>query len=262
MSNQSLLQQAADQLWYAAQEKQPCSPIRELFSDAINLKDAYAIQNINLMRALAKGQRIVGKKIGLTSVAVQKQLGVDQPDFGNIFADMVKVEGEQIHLSSLLQPKVEAEIALVLKKDLLYTNNTLIDILDAVDYALPAIEIVDSRVKDWNIRIQDTIADNASSALVAVGQRPVKLKDLDMIKAEMQMYQGDQRVSQGQGSACLGNPLIATIWLANTMAQMGSPMRAGELILTGALGPMVAVNQPGNYQAHIGGLGSIAIEFV
>ncbi|MDO4249028.1 MAG: 2-keto-4-pentenoate hydratase [Neisseria sp.] len=259
---QQMIQQAADALWQAQRSQTACPPVREWFSDGLDVDTAYQIQQINIERAVREeGRRVVGKKIGLTSVAVQKQLGVDQPDFGSIFADMVVAEGESVHLSGLIQPKVEAEVALVLKHDLLLPQHTLTELIHAVDYALPAIEIVDSRVQGWNIRIGDTVADNASSALVAIGQQPVLLKDLALTKIGMAMYQSGDLVSSGNGAACLGNPLVAALWLANTMAARGMPLKAGNLILTGALGPMVPVTQPSAFKAEIQDLGEINLVF-
>lgn len=252
---------AADLLWEAQHSVTACEPIRGLF-DEISIDDAYSIQKINVVRALQQGKRVVGKKIGLTSAAVQKQLGVDQPDFGNIFADTVKIEGDEIDLNQLIQPKVEAEIALVLKKDLSYQDNTIIDLIAAVDYVLPAIEIVDSRISNWDITIHDTIADNASSALVVLGQQPVSLKQLSLTNLGMEVYSKGERVSTGNSAACLGNPLLAALWLANTMAKMQTPLRAGDLILTGALGPMVPVMDEAVFQARIEELGSVSISFV
>ncbi|MDO4997884.1 MAG: fumarylacetoacetate hydrolase family protein [Neisseria sp.] len=258
----NLIQQAAEQLFIAEQNRQPCAPIRNLFGEGLSVADAYRIQQINVERAIQSGRRCVGKKIGLTSLAVQQQLGVNEPDFGSIFADKVLMQGQALQTAMLLQPKVEAEVALVLKRDLPRSDNQLLDMLAAVDYALPAIEVVDSRIQNWDIRIGDTIADNASSAAVFLGQQAVSLKDLDLIQLSMQMSDGENIVSEGNGKACLGNPLWAATWLANTMAKQGTPLQAGDLILTGALGPMVNVVAGKTYQAHITGLGTVNAEFV
>lgn len=160
-----------------------------------------------------------------------------------------------------MQAKVEAEIALVLKRDLKHADNTVVDLINAVDYLLPAIEIVDSRIRDWNIRIGDTIADNASSAMVALGQEAVALQDVALDKVGMAMYCAGELVSSGNGAACLGNPLLAALWLANTMARQGTPLLAGDLILTGALGPMVSVTEASTYSACIQGLGEVHVQF-
>lgn len=259
---QAKFQQAADLLWEAERNLTPCQPIRTLFDEPLTPEQAYQIQNINTKRRLAQQDRLVGRKIGLTSKAVQQQLGVDQPDFGNFYANMVLMPGDDIALSQLIQPKAEAELAVVLKKDLPYEDTTLVDIIAAIDHVLIAVEIVDSRIEGWNIRIEDTIADNASSALVVIGQQPLTLADIDLLQAPMTILQDGVIVSQGIGKNCLGNPLIALRWLAQTMAKMGTPLKAGELILTGALGPMVAVPSPTQLTVNVGAYLPLMIEFV
>ena len=222
---------------------------------------AYAVQELNTQAWLAEGRRLVGRKIGLTSKAVQAQLGVDQPDFGMLFSDMASGDGEPVQLNLLIQPKVEVEVALVIGRDLTYERHTYADLLRAAEYALPAIEIVDSRIANWNIRFVDTVADNASSARFVLGGRPVKLSDVDLTACAMEMKRGDVLVSQGNGRACLGSPLNAAIWLADMMVRMGRPLLAGDIVLTGALGPMVAVTEPACFDARIEGLGSVSALF-
>ena len=259
---QNLFQNAADLLWKAEETKSPCKPIRELFDVPLTIEEAYEIQSINTKRYLSLGNRIVGRKIGLTSKAVQKQLGVDQPDFGNIYSNMLVMEGETIALNSLIQPKVEVELALVLKHDLPHKDTTMIEVMAAIDYVLIAIEIVDSRIQGWDIHIEDTVADNASSALVVLGQTPYQLSEIDLLNANMKLLANGEEVSQGIGRNCLGNPLIATRWLAQTMAKMDMPLKAGEVILTGALGPMSVVNKPISYTASFEKYGDLSIEFI
>lgn len=256
------MQKAADMLWQAEQTLTPCPPIRDLFDTTLTVEQAYQIQNINTQRRLSQGERIVGRKIGLTSTAVQQQLGVDQPDFGNLYANMVLMEGEQISLNTLIQPKAEVELAVVLGKDLPYEDTTLMDLMAAIDHVLVVVEIVDSRVTNWNIRIEDTVADNASSALVMLGQHPYKLNEIDLITAPMTLTANGKQVSQGVGANCLGNPLIAARWLAQTMAKMGTPMRASELILTGALGPMATVTEPIEFVAQVAQSSKLHVPFV
>lgn len=255
-------QQAADRLWEAEKNLVACQPIRELFDQPLSVEQAYQIQHINTQRRLAQGERIVGRKIGLTSKAVQYQLGVDQPDFGNIYANMVLMEGESIALNTLLQPKAEVEIAVVLGKDLPYHDTTLMDLMAAIDHLLIAVEVVDSRIQNWNIRIEDTVADNASSALVVLGQKPYTLAQMNLLTAPMTLLANGNTVSEGVGSNCLGNPLIAARWLAQTMAKIGTPLKAGEVILTGALGPMASVQAPTNFVAQLGQYGKLAVGFV
>ncbi len=250
----------ADKLFAAQNSRTPIPPVREMLpADAIDL--AYAAQEINTERRLKEGRRLVGRKIGLTSLTVQRQLGVDQPDYGMLFHDMAVPDGWDVSYGRLIQPKVEAEIALVIGRDLDGDKLTIADILRAVEFALPAIEIVNSRIADWKIGILDTIADNASSGLYVLGASPKKLDGLDLRQAGMVMERAGEPVSVGVGAACLGDPLSATLWLANTMAKAGRPLRAGDTVLSGALGPMVAVNWGGVYEARINGLGSVRAAF-
>jgi len=251
----------ADQLYQAEQTQQAIAPIRDQLDASSTLDTAYAIQNINTERALSQGRRLVGRKIGLTSIAVQKQLGVDSPDFGMLFADMAYGDGEQIPTGQLIQPKVEAEIALVLKNDLIKAQHTIEDIIAATDYAVAAIEVVDSRIEHWKISLLDTVADNASSAALVLGNQKVSVDQIDWVNCQMYMTRQGEVVSQGQGKACLGNPLNAAVWLADEMVRRGRPLQAGDIVLTGALGPMVAVQAGEAYQVEIEGLGSVTAAF-
>ncbi len=240
--------------------KTPINPIRNYIGvDDIAL--AYEIQHINTRIHIKNGKKITGKKIGLTSKAVQKQLGVDQPDFGILFNDMEVKNGATIDMTELMQAKVEAEIAFILTKDLDFPNITITDVINSIDYALPAIEIVGSRIKDWNIKITDTIADNASASHYALGNTAKKLSEFDVVTCAMKMKKNTEIVSQGTGSDCLGSPLLATLWLANQMQSIGSPLKAGEVILTGALGPMCLVESGDTIKAEITGLGSLSVKF-
>lgn len=253
-------QEAALQLRTAAEHGQPCSPVRSLLGE-LDVDAAYAVQTLNVQHALAQGRRLVGSKIGLTSRAVQQQLGVAQPDFGRLFADMAIAGGEEIAIQRLLQPKVEAEIALVLGRDLPHEKHTLADLIGAVDYLLPAIEVVDSRIAGWDIRISDTIADNASSGLFVLGSRPVLLREVDVVGCGMVLERKGEPESVGGGAACLGNPLLAACWLADTLARRGDALKAGDIVLTGALGPMVSVRAGDVFTARIQGLGQVSARF-
>jgi len=233
-------------------------------SQTYNLEDdttAYEIQKINTDFWIKEGRRLVGRKIGLTSVSIQNQFGVDQPDFGALFADMAYGSGEEIDIKQLLQPKAEAEIAFVLKKELPHRNHTYADIIDATAYVLPCIEIADSRIKDWKIKLQDTVSDNASAGIYVLGSKPVKLNKIDLEMCGMKMECKGEVVSTGMGMACLGNPLNAVVWLANKMTETGNPLQAGDLILSGALGPMVNVQAGDSFKTSISGLGSVSIHF-
>ncbi len=260
MYDNSDIENFATQLREAASSKVAISPLRDKIG-VENIDLAYQIQSVNTRFNLNKGARIVGKKIGLTSKAVQKQLGVDQPDYGILFNNMEVQNGGSISIKELMQPKVEAEIAFVLKKDLTKKNLTTIDVIQAIDFALPSIEIVGSRIKDWNIKITDTVADNASASHFVVGHCPTLLSDFDMINCKMKMTINDDVVSTGSGFACLGSPINATVWLANMMVEMGSPLLAGEVILSGAVGPMAQVKAGDLVKASIEGLGAVSVQF-
>jgi len=262
MSDASLLgtEAAAALLKAAAAGGQPIAPLRERLAQA-DEAGAYAVQEANTRAWLAEGRRLVGRKIGLTSLAVQAQLGVDQPDFGMLFADMAVGDGEPVALGRLIQPKVEAEVALVIGRDLTHERHTYADLIRATEYALPAIEIVDSRIENWNIRFVDTVADNASSGLFVLGGQPRRLQDIDLTACAMEMRRGDEVVSRGNGRACLGSPLNAAVWLADVMVRYGRPLLAGDIVLTGALGPMVAVRPGERFDVSIDGLGSVTALF-
>lgn len=239
----------------------PCKALHD-FIDADDIEAGYAIQNINTDHWVKQGRRLVGRKTGLTAKSVQKQLGVDQPDFGMLYADMAYAGGEDVPLSKLMQPKIEGEIAFVLKDDLDQEQLTITDITRAIDYAVAAIEIVDSRIADWNIKIMDTVADNASSGFYVLGSEPRSLSEIDLHLCGMVIEHLGEPISSGAGAACLGNPLNATLWLAKTMVEVGRPLKAGDTILSGALGPMVSVDGPGVYELRISGLGSVRASFV
>ena len=250
----------ADAIHGAYKTRRPVPPVREMLP-AGAIDQAYAAQEINTERWLRAGRRLAGRKIGLTSLAVQRQLGVDQPDYGMLFDDMAVPDGWDVARDQLIQPKVEAEIAFVLGRDLDQEHLTIADVLRAVEFALPAIEIVDSRISDWKIGILDTIADNASSGLYVLGASPKKLDGLELRLCGMVMEMGGEEVSVGAGAACLGDPLSATLWLAKTMAKVGRPLKVGDTVLSGALGPMVTVKWGEVYEARVSGLGSVRAAF-
>lgn len=265
--NQKTIEGIAETLRRAHRDRVPCDPVRDalLQQAAASIRPladmAYAVQQANTDAAVREGRRIVGRKIGLTSLAVQKQLGVDEPDFGVLFADMARLDGLPIACADVLQPKVEAEVALVLERDLDSPCNTIADLIRATAFVLPAIEICGSRVRGWDIRLADTVADNASAGLFVLGTRPVRLGDVELGEMGMSMRRGEEVVSEGRGTACMGHPLNAALWLADTLARLGTPLRAGEIVLTGALGPMVPVRPGDVFRADIEGLGTVSAAF-
>lgn len=242
----------------AAYAGRPTPPLRTELRGA-TVADAYAIQAINTAQRIAEGRRRVGAKIGLTAKAVQVQLGVDQPDFGTLLDDMQIADGGVAPAGRLLQPKVEAEIAFTLART--PDARTLQTLADSVAYAQASIEIVDSRIENWDIGLIDTIADNASSGLFVLGAKRVTLSDVDLRLCGMVLEKNGEPASFGAGAACLGNPLNALAWLARTMAEHGEPLQEGDVVLAGALGPMIAA-APGDYfNAEIAGLGGVSVRF-
>ena len=259
--DQQNLDAAAKAILDARGQRQPIGRISERF-DITSLADAYAVQEINTQRALAEGRRLSGRKIGLTSLAVQQQLGVDQPDFGMLFADMEYQDGGDIDIGRLIQPKVEGEIAFVLGRELPHADTTLSELMRAVDHVLPALEIVDSVIQDWKITLVDTVADNASSGCYVLGKTPTLLSSLDLSLEGMVLEKNNSQAAIGVGAACMGNPLDACLWLARIMAEAGRPLQAGDVLLSGALGPMVPVQSGDHLRLRLSRLGEVSCRFV
>lgn len=244
----------------AAYSQGAVPPLRDGL-DPVDVEGAYAVQTINTRLWEAQGRRIVGRKAGLTAKAVQAQLGVDQPDFGVLFDDMAIADGGYLDPAKALQPKAEAEIAFVLGGDLPDPDTSPEQAAAAVLTVHAAIEIVDSRIADWKISFADTVADNGSSAFFVLGGEGKPLAGLDIYSAGMVMEIDGRIVSVGAGAAALGNPLNAAAWLARTLAARGEPLKAGDILLAGALGPMVAL-QPGNHvRAVVGGIGEVSFTY-
>ncbi|MFC6883145.1 MULTISPECIES: 2-keto-4-pentenoate hydratase [Actinomadura] len=254
----STIDAAAERILGAYASGVPCAPVRDLITTA---DEAYAVQERLTERWLADGRRLAGRKIGLTSKAVQSQLGVDSPDFGMLFADMAVPDGAEIPAGAVMQAKAEAEVALVLEHDLVHERHTVADLIRATAFALPAIEVVGSRIRDWDITLADTVADNASCGMYVLGNRPVALADVDLRLCGMVVERRGEQVSTGTGAACLGHPLNAALWLADTLARLGRPLRAGDTVLTGALGPMVAAVPGDVLEARVDGLGDVRVAF-
>lgn len=235
-------------------------PLRDGLEPA-DAAGAYAVQTINTRFWQAQGRRIVGRKAGLTAKAVQAQLGVDQPDFGVLFDDMRVADGGRLDPARCIQPKAEAEIAFVLGADLPSPDTTIEEVAEAVATVHAAIEIVDSRIADWKITFADTVADNGSSAFFALADQGLPLTGLDLAGAAMEMTTDGAVVSTGIGAAALGNPLNAAAWLAQTLAARGEPLKAGDIVLAGAIGPMVTL-QPGvTVCAKVAGIGECRFTF-
>lgn len=250
---------AAEALHKAETTRQPTAPIAASLA-AGGVPAAYAVQSLLAQGRVARGARIVGRKIGLTSAAVQAQIGVDQPDFGVLFDDMDYRDGAEVPMARLIAPKAEAEIAFVLGRDILDASDPA-EIRAAVALAYPALEIVDSRIADWKIGLLDTVADNASSGVFVLGAKGLPLSDFDTKGVRMEMRRNGQLVSIGTGADCLGDPLNALAWLAATAIRFGAPLRAGDIILSGALGPMVPVTAGDSFDADIAPLGRVSVTF-
>lgn len=236
------------------------APLRDVLSPT-DAAGAYAVQEINTRFWEAQGRRIVGRKAGLTAEAVQRQLGVDQPDFGVLFDDMRVADGGVLDAGRCIQPKAEAEIAFVLAADLPSPDTSAAEAAAAVASVHAAIEIVDSRIADWKISFADTVADNGSSAFFVLSDHGLPLAGLDLEGAAMEMTFDGEIVSTGVGAAVLGHPLNAAAWLARTLALRGEPLKAGDILLAGALGPMVALKPGVAVRARIGGIGECGFTY-
>ena len=259
--NQPSLQALGDELYTALTSQQTIEPLSTRHPD-LTIEDAYAIQQHLLARRIAQGERVIGKKIGVTSEAVMNMLGVFQPDFGWLTDGMVYNEGEAIPASSLIQPKAEGEIAFLLKKTLKGPGVTAADVIAATQGVMTCFEIVDSRIRDWKIKIQDTVADNASCGVFVLGDRLVDPRDVDLGTCGMVLEKNGEIVATGAGAAALGHPANAVAWLANTLGALGIALEAGEVILSGSLAAMVPVKAGDNLRVSIGGIGSCSVRFV
>ncbi|OPL08673.1 MAG: 2-keto-4-pentenoate hydratase [delta proteobacterium ML8_F1] len=230
-------------------------------AEGLTVEDAYRIQLLNVDRRLEEGRKIVGKKIGLTSLAMQNMLGVDQPDYGHLLDDMI-VENHEIERDRMLQPKVEAEIAFVLKENLVGPGVTVEDVHRATDYVLASFEIVDSRIRDWQIGLVDTVADNASSGVFVLGTNKVALEGVDLKAVEMSLYKNGELVNTGNGAAALGDPAYCVAWLANKMHEFGIVLKKGEIILSGALSAALTAEKGDRFRADFSVLGTVEVVFI
>ncbi|MGN6161812.1 MAG: 2-keto-4-pentenoate hydratase [Marmoricola sp.] len=263
MTLPSQIEAAVARLREAQTTRVPCAAVRDLIGTD-DLDAAYSVQQGLVQARLAGGARVVGRKIGATSEAVQNQLGVDQPDFGYLFDEMDVSQDAPISMRTLVQPRVEAEVAFVLAHDIAPATEeaiTLDLVRSAVASAVPALEIVDSRIENWDITFTDTVADNASSGLFVVGGDAKSLDELEPRDVTMELRINGEVRSSGTGAACLGDPLEALRWLAVQAWRFGDPLRAGHLILSGALGPFVPFASGDRVEASISGFDTLSVEF-
>lgn len=258
----SKIQLLGDELYEAMITRKAVSPLTSRGED-ISIEDAYHISLRMLERRQAAGARVIGKKIGVTSNAVQNMLNVRQPDFGYLTDDMVFNSGEVMPISErLIAPRAEGEIAFILKKDITGPGVTNADVLAATECVMPCFEIVDSRIKDWNISIQDTVADNASCGFFVLGEDAVSPRKVDLVTCGMVVEKNGAIISTGAGAAALGSPVNCVAWLANTLGEFGISLKAGEVILSGSLVPLEPVQAGDSLRVDIGGIGSASVRFV
>jgi len=260
--NEEQILSYGDELYEALRKREPVPPLTTREPD-IEINDSYHISLRIVERRKEDGEVIIGKKIGVTSKAVQEMLDVHQPDFGFLTDAMKYEDGCEMPISEkLIQPRAEGEIAFILNKDLVGPGITTDDVLAATERVFPCFEIVDSRVSDWKIRIQDTVADNASSGLFLLGGEGVSPAGVDFVNCKMEVEKNGEIISRGQGSAALGSPLICVAWLANTLGQFGIPLKAGEVILSGSLVPLEPVVAGDEMKVTIESIGSASVKFV
>jgi len=250
----------ADALWDAEQTRTPIAPLTDRYSD-LDVDDAYAIQTRNIDRRVADGARVIGRKIGLTAKAMQDLLGVNEPDFGVLLDDMFVEDGDEIDIATMLQPRIEAELAFVMGTDLAGPGVTTANALAAIEGVMPAVEIVDSRIADWKIKLVDTVADNASSGKLVVGGRMRKVTDVDLRLIGMVISRDGEVIDTGAGAAALGNPARCVAWLANKLGSLGATLHAGDVILPGAVHRMVPVRPGDVFRAEYAHLGAVTARF-
>ena len=259
--DQKTIEALGDSLYDALVARTPIAPLSAAHPD-MTIEDAYHVQQRMIARRLEKGDRVIGKKIGVTSKAVMNMLGVHQPDFGYLLDSMVFNEGESVDMDTLIQPKAEGEIAFLLKKDLQGPGVTAADVLAATEGVMACFEIVDSRIQDWKIKIQDTVADNASCGVFVLGDKLVDPKKVDLALCGMVLEKNGEIVVTGAGAATMASPVNAMVWLANTLGRLGIGLNAGDIVLSGALGAMVPVKAGDSLRCTIGGIGGCSVRFI
>ena len=254
------IDKAAEALLRAYASRIPLPPLTDDYPDA-SVDDAYAIQLAQVGAWTGAGARVKGHKVGLTSAAMQRQLGVDQPDFGHLLDSMFLPEGVPAGIDRFLQPRAEPEIALVLGRPLAGPGVTAADAIAAVDFVLPALEIIDSRIRDWKITLADTIADNASSGAVVLGTRPIRPEALDLALTGCLLYRNGRIEGTGAGGAVLGSPVNALVWLANTLGSRGVTLEAGHVVMPGSVTAAIPLSAGDTISASFGQIGSVSITF-
>ena len=260
MQAEQVLKELADELWQAEQTGVPVEPLTKRHV-GLEIEDAYAIQSLNIDRHVAQGARACGRKVGLTSRPMQELLGVDEPDYGVLLDRMVVEDGDEIAMGRLLQPRIEAELAFVMEQDLAGPGVTAARALTAIAGAFPSVEIVDSRVANWQIKLVDTVADNASSGLIVVGGNLRKVTDIDLRLVGVVVTRHGELVDTGAGAAVLGNPVRCVAWLANKLASFGASLHAGDIVLPGAVHRMITVAPGDVFRAEFAHLGSVTARF-
>ncbi|HZS41563.1 MAG TPA: 2-oxopent-4-enoate hydratase [Polyangia bacterium] len=255
------IQALGDELYAALRAREPVAPLTAR-EPAITIEDGYHISRRLLERRISDGERVIGKKIGVTSKVVQRALDVHQPDFGWLTDRMRYESGAEVPIGrELIQPRAEGEIAFMLKRDLVGPGVTPADVVAATESVAACFEIVDSRIRDWKIRIQDTVADNASSGLFVVGREAADPRRVDFYTCGIVVEKNGEVVSTGAGAAALGSPLVCVAWLANTLGAFGVSLKAGEIILSGSLVPLEPVKTGDRMRCAIAGIGGCEARF-
>lgn len=253
MSKDTMYKELAELLYNAEKTQQAIAPLSENYD--LNVVDAYNIQLKNIERRVKEGAVISGKKIGLTSLAMQEMMNVDEPDYGHMFEEVHF--DEDIKTDLFMQAKVEGEIAFILKDDLVGPNVTVEDVLAATDYVVAALEIVDSRVADWKIKLVDTIADNASFGGYCLGKTKLSVEECDLKGLHMELYKNGELQNTGKGTDVLGDPAFCVAWLANKMGEFNIPLKKGEVVLSGAFSAAIPAVKGDVFEARFTQLGSV-----
>lgn len=260
MLSEDVRREVADSLAEAERTRSPVPPLRETYA-GLDVIDAYEIQLLNIRRRLEVGESVLGHKVGLSSKAMQDMMGVDEPDYGHLLSDMALAEDTPVSVSRYCMPRVEVEVAFVLGATLPGAECTEDDVLAATEYVAPSIELIDSRIRGWDIKIGDTIADNASSAGFVLGADRVKPADIDLLTIEARLLRGGEEVAAGRSDAVLGNPVVAVAWLARKVASFGVTLEAGHVIMPGSVHRAIDVHPGDEFEAVLDGLGSVRLSF-